>query len=505
MKGAFLATRPIVFFIFLFFACLNLFIVLLNHYYFRTYTLDYGVYNFAFFDYAHFRVSPCPAYLNPFSWTFLQDHFSLTLFFLVPFYWLLLPLAGTYSLLILQWCFILTGAIATYKLIELKVSDHRIALAALIYYFLLFGRYSAYRQDANLAIMGSALIPLLLYYFELRKVVPLVLTAAFLLLNREDYALWIIFIALFLLIEGWKDPWKRKVSVILMISSFLFFIIIFKFIFPALADEKKKFALFDFTAVGSSPLNAFTFIITHPLKAIQLLFINHSSENYYDGIKLVFYVVYFVSGGFLLLYRPWYLIPFIPLVAKKMYDDNPLRWSVETYYSIEIVSIMPALVFILAGKFNSSSFKYLLSVLICALTAGVTVYKMLVLPPNPIQGESNKFNVVSPDFYRSTVNVSEVHELLNSIPDTVAVSASGRLLPHLAYRKKIYYFPNIRDAEYVVLFKTSDYYPLSREDFEKEIARLDVDPYWRLLEDKADLLLYQRTQLIATKRNPLKK
>ena len=54
-----------------------------NHYLFRSYAFDYGVYNYAFWDYSHFHISPCPIYASKAN--FLQDHFSLTLLFLIPF------------------------------------------------------------------------------------------------------------------------------------------------------------------------------------------------------------------------------------------------------------------------------------------------------------------------------------------------------------------------------------------------------------------------------------
>ena len=47
----------------LFFGSLYLVMVFCNHFFFRTWTYDYGSYNFAFYDYAHFRVSECPQYI----------------------------------------------------------------------------------------------------------------------------------------------------------------------------------------------------------------------------------------------------------------------------------------------------------------------------------------------------------------------------------------------------------------------------------------------------------
>lgn len=96
--------------VFISLASLHLFIVLINHFYFRTYAYYYGVYNFAFYDYAHLGNHPIPLLFDFSNSTFLQDHFSLLLIVLSPFYWLLNLFFGTYSLLLIQWGAIIYGA-----------------------------------------------------------------------------------------------------------------------------------------------------------------------------------------------------------------------------------------------------------------------------------------------------------------------------------------------------------------------------------------------------------
>lgn len=472
------------------FSCVNLTIVLVNHYCFRTYALDYGVYNFAFYDYAHFRISPCPAYIYPVPVTFFQDHFSLTLLLLSPLYWLLSPITGTYSLLIIQWLFIVAGAWATYKLIALKANHYLLGLLAMIYYFLLLGRYNAYREDANLAIIGSAFIPVFLYYFEQKKVIPALVCFAFLLVNREDYSLWLFFICLFLALVNRKDKHKKKLALLLMVASVVFFIVIFKVIFPAIGDENKKFSLFDFSVVGETPLKALLFVISHPLKSIEFLFINHSDNGYYDGIKTQFYLVYLISGGFVLLLRPHYLIPFIPLIAKKMYDDNPLRWGIDTYYSIEVVSILPIMVFSILTEFKSPPLKKILAFTICLLSLGVTTYRLFTPTANPILAPDKKSNFLSPGFYAADCDVSALNAALQKIPADAAVCASGKILPHLAFREKVYYFPLIKDAEYICVFKKEDTYPLMPDAFNAELNKLRSDSSWLVLTENADMILF---------------
>jgi uncharacterized membrane protein len=486
--------RSIAFSVLCIFGLLHLFIPVLNHYYYRTYALDYAVYNFAFFDYAHFRISPCPAYIYPFPATFLQDHFSLTLMVLSPLYWILGTVIGTYALLVIQAAFIITGAWFTYRLIEYRTNNYKLALCSMILYFVMYGHYSLYLADVNLAIIGSSFLPVFLYYFHLKKVWPAFLCFIFLLFNREDYALWFIFISLFLALLYRKDKFQLKLALILLSGSLAFFLITINFIIPALEDEHKKYMLFDFTVVGSSPREAFWFILKHPLRALELLFINHSDSNYYTGIKYEFYLVYIVSGGFILFTRPIFLIPLIPILAKKMYDDNPLRWSIETYYSVEFVSLMPVLIFLIISSYRNPKLKIGLAVSVCVFAAAISIYKLKVPPPNPIVGQTNKYTILSSGFYKPAVNVKEVNYVLSKIPKDAPVSASCRLLPHLAYREKVYYFSKIEDAQYVALLKKGDAYPLSDVDFETEMKKLYIDPKWKVLADTRDVVLFGRKE-----------
>ncbi len=104
--------------ILLFFGILIFFMGIMNHYFFRSFVFDYGNYNFAFWDYSHFRISSLPTYpRNIFS----DGHYSFLLMYFVPIYWLLNWLTGTYTLIIIQNALILIAAWYTFKLINLNV------------------------------------------------------------------------------------------------------------------------------------------------------------------------------------------------------------------------------------------------------------------------------------------------------------------------------------------------------------------------------------------------
>ncbi len=476
------------------FALLNLLIPLVNHYLFRTFTWDYGTYNFAFYDYAHFRVSPCPLYsiFVPYGISFIQDHVSITLILFAPFYWLLTPFTHTYTLLILQWAFVLYGAWATHRLIFYKFKNEWFALLALVYYFVLFGRFSMHHSDCNLAIIGASMLPVFFYYFETKNRTGMILSFLFLCLNREDMPLCLGFIGLYLAIAHRKDKQQLRLGILISIVSLLFFFFIFAFIIPALEDENKKFNLFDYSVLGANPIEAIRFLMVNPGKAISYLFYNHSNDPNNDWLKASFYIVYGLSGGIILFFRPLMFLCFLPIVAKKMYNDTTFRWGYETYYSIEIASLLPILVFSIIGNIKINKHKIFSACIVCIVCMGVTYY---CINNSNNGGLSNiKYFFYKPEFYRSHLNSNLVHKLLNEIPDSAAISASDNMVAHLSQRKKIYHFPYIDDASIVCVDRQSNTYPVMPDKFNEELNKLILDPSWKLEAVSGTFYLLKRVR-----------
>lgn len=472
---------------------LHLLIVIINHYFHRTFAYYYGVYNFAFWDYAHLQSSSIPVLFDGTNSTFLQDHFSLLFMLLAPLYWITAPLTGTYTLLIIQWIAITAGGLFTYKLIAEKYQQRWTAIAAMLCYFFYYARFSAYMADCNLAIIGSALIPVFFYYFELQKKIQLYLVFALLLIIREDFSLWLFFIAVFFIIIHRKHKAKRDSAIFIALSSLLFFILLFSWVIPSLETETKKFALFNYGALGEDPSAALLFILQHPIKSIELLFVNHIGVAEWDGTKVKFYLMFGLSGGFLLLFRPAFLIALIPLIAKKMYNDDPYRWGYESYYGIEVACILPVLLFTLIAeqkKINPRllSTSVFAAAMICSAWGFSSFVNVHVF---------NKIKFYEADFYRRDYP-PELKQIFQAIPADAAVSASSRLLPHLAYRQKIYFFPMIKDAEYVCLSVYGDTWPATMEEYEAKIAELRAQGWQDHYSEGNALILKRPKILLAT-------
>ena len=410
-----ISKKNFIFFLLALFGCIYSIIIVCNHYYFRTYCLDYGAYNFAFYDIAHFRLSDSGAYLQPHV-NFLQDHISFTLYLFIPLYWGLTWLTGTYTLLLLQLAFILFGGWAVYKLIELKTSDIFLSSLALLQYLIIFGRWTSFVLDCNWTIFAASMIPVLMYYIEKRKVLLTVVVLVFVLLAREDMALWTGFIGIFYLVFYYKERSIRYMSIAIIIISFAYFIFIFTLIIPLFETQFKKFSLFEYSALGKKPFEASMFILKHPFETLKLLFVNQSGDHTFDNVKFEFYYVYFLSGGFLLFYRPKYLILFIPIIAKKMLNDAPIRWSIELYYSIEFVSILPVVVFLIISENKKRTVRILLACIVTISTLTVTTIKLLGNNRTVDWWGDSKYAFYKSNFYKSTLDVKKVCHNLGIIP-----------------------------------------------------------------------------------------
>ncbi len=496
MKGVALLNKPakkqqlVLGILFLLFGALHLHISIVDHYLCRTNTYDYAVYNFAFYDFAHLRLSPCPIYQSVGDVNFLQDHFSLTLPILSPLYWIMSPVFGTYSLLIIQWVFIMLGGYATYKLILFKSGSFNLALCALLFYFTIYCRFAAYNSDCNLVIMGSALMPLFFYCFETKKLIPMILTFLVLVFNREDFSLGVMFFCLMLMALHRKDKKMRNLAAYMALSSLLCFYVIFTWIIPALETPNKTYNLFNYNVLGKNPREAILFIVSHPLKAVELLFANSTGDPYFDGIKIKFYVVLFLSGGFMLVYRPVYLIALIPLIAKKMWNDDPIRWSHEYYQGIEVATLMPSLVFLSVADLKWKRWRPVLSSFLCVLTIEVTLHQ-LYYSPIPYYGV-NKCNIFADDFYSMTEDTYAIRELLKKVPDTSGVCASGNIAPHLAFRKNITLFPRILNSRYLFLEKRGATFPMDRGTYDNVLKEVVGSAEWLTLYDYPGVVLLRR-------------
>jgi hypothetical protein len=413
--------------------------------------------------------------------------------YFVPVYWLLNWITGTYTLIIIQNSLILIAAWYSYKLIKLKTDNIWLTSGVILYFFLLFGRYSAFGTDVNLAIMSACFVPVFLYYFEIKKYLIAFVVLILSLFSRENMPIWFIFIFVVLILTHWKEKKAVIYSLAGIVVSIIYFIILFKAFIPGIETPGVKYALFNYSALGQGPGEALKFTLLHPFETIRLFFVNHLNNPEYNKVKLEFYITYLISGGFVLLFRPKYIIWFIPIIAQKVLNDDFFRWGLATYYSTEIVTLLPISVFLALSSVKTLKLQNALAGLVCICSLAMTIHKMdSSNQAVPWTFYKAKIKFYDKSFYEAPFDVKKVNKLLKLIPENARVSASNIITPHLAQRQFIYFFPTVNDADYIVFSKLDNNYLMSAEENDKHRNNYLTNSEWRIIGKEYPVFLLKR-------------
>lgn len=476
----------------LFFFTLYLIQVVCNHYFIRTYAFDYATYSNAAWDYSHFRINANPVFTPPLK-NFLQDHIAFTLIIIQPIFLILNPIFGTYTLLIIEVLFMVLGGIGCYKFVQLVCKNKLISLLALLHYFMLHGHFAALAEDYHDVVVGASMITWFLYFFARKKFILATLAFLFVALSKENMPLWLAFVAMVMM---WYRRHDRKSLIYassILIISMLYFLFCFFVLIPYFEDPAKPHWAFYYKAFGNTPGEVFLYFITHPFETFSKMFYNHTAHTYGDWVKTEYYIYFILFGGWLLFRRPVLLLLIFPVMAQKMLMDSAWKWSLSGYNAIEITSVLTVVAFFIISRFKHEKLRQSIAIGITMICMIATVHAFG--NRHTQWHESRKENILSKRMYSPHKNVQPVYEGLALIPDDAAVSATNKVAPHLAYRSSIYVFPEVRDAEYILLFDDGDPFPLNHEKFRSLREEYLNNADWIVIFEKGEMLILKRKSL----------
>lgn len=474
--------------LFMIFGTIFSLISLVNHFQFRTYAMDLGMFNHALYSFAHFRPNYFTLAFDGTEINYFGDHFSPITALYAPFYYLF----KSYTLLIIQVASILFGGLGIYRYASTYFNGNKIPLIILLHFFGIWGIYSALAFDFHNNVVAAMFVPWLVYYYEKNNRKWFLLFFLLILMAKENMALWLGFIMIGLMIKHYGKGLKNflKFEIPLALFLFLYFFIIVGVVMPAIRKGVGHDQLEWYAGLGNSVPEIFLSVIQDPRKIFTLLFESPTPEANLFGIKSELHFMVLVSGGFALLYRPYYLIMLIPIYAQKFLTSNFGFWGINTQYSIEFAPILSlCLTDFLAKKRPAISFYILLGTLL------MTFYFTYATLENRRSYWYEKVNYVfyKKQHYLSQLNLKEIHEALKIIPKDATVSVSSSLAPRLAFREKIFYFPVVKNAYFIALItdkRTS--YPLNREDFNRKIKEYKESGNYNILYENNDLLIMKK-------------
>lgn len=463
-------------------------ISLVNHYNFRASALDLGLYTNALYDYAHFRWADS-LMIKPFYENLLGGHFSLYLLIFSPLYLVF----GTYTLLIVQILFILLGGWGVYRYFTSFYSENlRLAVITMIGFWLFFGIYSALSFDYHNNVIAAMIVPWFFYFFKKGKRVVSFLLLAAILVGKENMALWMIFVLLGLMLEYRRNRSQCFFAGTMAFFALIWFVVVILVFIPSFSVSS-DYTGFLYSVLGKNPGEALVTLVLHPFETLKNLFVNHNNSPFGDYVKLELHLLLMLSGLPFLIFKPQYLIMLIPIYFQKLFHDNYLMWGVSGQYAIEFAPILILGSFSVIAELKNDRWQKVSLVILLLGVAGST---LRVMDNTVFYTNKNKIRFYKASHYQRDIDVHLVHEKLKLIPDDAIVSAESKLVPHLALRDKIYQFPLVKDAEFIVFTSIENTYPLTEDQFNQRISDYRNSLDWEVLFENEDLtILRKKTQL----------
>jgi len=464
---------------------------IVNHYIFRTYAYDLGINNNAIYDYAHFRFNDCML-LQPQFKNLLSDHFSLLIIPVSFLYYI----TGSYTLILFQIFMILAGGVGVYIYFLEKFSNRKTALLAIIHFYVIWGVYGALAYDYHDNVIGTMLVPWLFVFLareDLKKSAILILL---IIVCKENVALWATFICLGLSISYRKNKRVRNFLLKASLTCIIYFVFIVKIVMPSFATENRQYLHFNFSAIGKSPTEIMENLRNNPALPLKLFFINQihnpKAEGWeMDDIKLELYLAILFSGGLLWLRKPQFILMLVPVLLQKVYNDDVGKWGLNYHYCIEFVPILTLGAFTVLGEILNPKKQFIYQMVLVLATVFMTAKSLDSRKSLWYKGKNHRFYTKA--HYVRDFDISDVYRTLDKIPANARLSAQSPIVPHVAFRDYIYLFPEVKDAEYIILNEMEDPYPYEeRQAITDRINELKASPEWELFSQEGPVYLFKK-------------
>lgn len=455
-------------------------ISLVNHYFFRTYSFDLGLFNQALFDYRSFRFSDTGTFTNTQD-NFLADHFDLYLMVFSPLSFLL----GSSTLLWVQIFALIFGSWGVYRFIQVKQAD--LALPAMIGFLSFYGLYTALAFDYHSNVVAAACVPWFFLRLQERKFTAALAWFLWILAGKETMAIWMGVVVVCLLWEFRKDPKALRWLGVFWLIAVVWFLVVHGWVLPSLNSQ--GYAHFKYQILGDTPIDALKSLVTRPVEVFSHFLHNHTGASEGHGIKEETQKLLLLSGAWLLIFRPAYLGMLIPLVFMKFFHNETKTWSICYHYSIEFAPILALGGFSVLAGLKTRGWRLSLGwvVVACAMVA-----TGLSMAENKFYCGEERHRFYTAKHWTAPYDVVALNEGLRTIPKDAKVSANSPLVPRLAFRDHIYCYPIVKDADYVAFSLGLPPYPLSWEGNIEHCTQFYADTAWELSFINKEIRIFRR-------------
>ncbi len=414
----------------------------------------------------------------------LGSHVDPLLLVLTPLQWIT-PSAE--PLLVAQAMIVAAGAVPAFLLGRRWLGDDRLAVAGALMWLLYAPIQWAVVTDLHAVTLAAPLLMLAIWAAEARNDWVLGIALALALLGKEQVGLAVAILGVWIIVRQRRWIAGAVVSVAALAWSLIAVLVIIPAAGSGLpAPFGERFGRF-----GDTPYEALVGALTQPLEVITTI----------GGWSRLSYL--------LALLLPLLLLPlFAPLLAAAALPDLMLNmladwWpnhSIEFHYaSVPSPFLVAAAMLGLAGLRRRTAPDWLRRMLrpagaVAVVLVAAGAVGTIVTGPVPFFGGLSAATQARLDQYRPTPHAQVLAEAAALIPDDAVVSAGNHPGGHLSARRRILVFPEVGDAEWVMVDRTRPnvFDRLDPDAFAFFVDRLAARPDFALVYERDGVLVFRR-------------
>lgn len=392
----------------------------------------------------------------------LADHFGPILIILSPIY-KLFPNAIT--LLVLQAAFVGFSSIPIYFIAFDKTKRQLESFLITFLYLYSQGILAAINFDFHLATISVLPLSLIIYSYYFKKWRLYFLTIFSSLLFKEDLSIFVFGLGLYQSVT--RQAKVGLVTVLISVSSFY----LIKFhLMPSLWQGGDSNYIGTSSLPLTNPLTLATLLLTKPYIFIDI-FTN-------SPIK---------TGTLTILYRQYAFLPMLslfnwftvlPYLLLRFSSNYTALWTTNFHHSANLEPFLAVGTIFVISRFPLLKIWFYFIITLIILSA---------FYPNTILLEPFNFHLQDWQKYQ------KINKILTDIPSMAAVSAQSPFVAHIASREKIYLYPEVLDAQYIVLDSSKNSYPIQPQELFFKVEQLkQTRASWQIYRQQGDLIIFKR-------------
>lgn len=441
----------------------------------QTHGLDLGYEDQVVWNTAHGR--PFAYSLSTWATNYLGEHCSPILALLAPLYWIW---PDVRALLIVQTVVIAIGALPVFWLARERLKSDLAGLSFSAAFLLFPALEAANMFDFHAATLAPSLLLFAFYYLERQRYKIFLLFALLAMACKEEIPLLISMMGLYLIVV--KREWK--VGSLALVGGLAWFLAAVSIFIPHLSIQGSSFALSFYDYLGDGPLDIAINVVTNPLLILRTLFTPAKVKYVFDLL---------LPMAFTSLFSPQTLLLLLPSLAINLLSTYPPMSVLEEFHYAA-----PLVPFVIISSIYGVEFLVKRATFL-HLDRERSLYLLsgLIFMVSLLHHHYHGFTPLARHFQAPVVMARHrlARQLIALIPPEAAVSAQSNLVPHLSQREAIFFFPypQTAKAEYIILDRQGEKYPLDGDEYERVSNVLLSSPRYDLVSEMQGFLLLRRS------------